>query len=810
MLSLFYMLLKKFIFPLLLFLCYASLQGQEYTQTIRGTITDKDSKIPIIGANVILLNNSPVVGTVSDVNGNFRISSVPVGRQDIRVTLLGYNTIEMPNILVTSAKEIVLEISLEEKVTAMDEVVVKAQVRKDRPINDMAIVSARSFTVEETEKYAGSRGDVARMASSYAGVSFANDQRNDIIIRGNSPMGLLWRMEDVDIPNPNHFAENGTTGGPVGMLNNNVLKNSDFFTGAFPAEYGNAFSGVFDLKMRNGNNEKHEYIFQCGFNGFELGGEGPFTSKHASSYLVNLRYSTLGVLDKMGVDFGTAGVPKYMDGTFKINVPFEKGQVTFFGIAGNSSIEMLSSRITDVKLYSRDDEDVYSKSGMAASGLSVNYFISKKTYVKCILSGLYESSSSQVDTLAVNRVPTRIADHNIDEYRTSISFILGTKYNSGLSSKAGITLDRMGYKLNTITFNDDSMRLIAILKDTKALNIGPTLLRSYFEASYKLTDNITINPGLQFMYFDLNSHKSLEPRFSISWMYAKNRKLNFGYGLHSRLHSLSTYYLGTYSLITVNMNGSPLLVPMYQETNKNLDFIRSHQFVIGHDWSIDRNLRLKVETYCQYLFDVPVESRSTYYSILNSGTEWGIGARDSLVNKGKGYNYGCEITFEKFLSKNYYFLITASLFESKYRGSDGVLRNTAFNGNYVFNFLSGYEYRINSSWSVAFDGKATCAGGKRYIPVLLKESVAANETKHDFNNAFKNKFSDFFKMDLKISFRFNGKSISQEWQLYMENITDHQNILDERFSRQDGQIVKTYQLGRFPGKFPMVTYRLNF
>jgi len=154
-------------------------------------------------------------------------------------------------------------------------------------------------------------------------VNSAKDQRNDIIIRGNSPSGLLWRLEDTDIPNPNHFAEGGTTGGPVGMLNNNLLVNSDFFTSAFPAEYGNALSGVFDLKMRNGNTDRHEFLFQSGFNGFELGAEGPFNKKHQSSYLANYRYSTLQLVDNI-IDFGTSGVPKYQDFSYKLNFPLKK------------------------------------------------------------------------------------------------------------------------------------------------------------------------------------------------------------------------------------------------------------------------------------------------------------------------------------------------------------------------------------------------------------------------------------------------------------------------------------------------------
>ena len=299
--------MPKIIFSLLFLVSISiiSKAQHEFKQTIRGHVIDKASKMALPGASVALLGTDQSVGSATDENGYFRIPNVPIGRQGLKITFLGYKPSTIENLIISSGKETVLEIELEESAVQMKTIIVEASTRKDEAVNKMTTVSARSFTVEETEKYAGSRGDVARMASNFAGVMGADDSRNDIVIRGNSPSGLLWRLDDVDIPNPNHFAENGTTGGPVCMLNNNLLMNSDFLTGAFPAEYGNALSGVFDLKMRNGNNEKHEFLFQSGFNGFELGAEGPISKDHKSSYLINARYSTLELVSKF-VDFGTA------------------------------------------------------------------------------------------------------------------------------------------------------------------------------------------------------------------------------------------------------------------------------------------------------------------------------------------------------------------------------------------------------------------------------------------------------------------------------------------------------------------------
>jgi len=225
----------------------------------------------LIGANVALSNSNPAKGTVTDINGYFEIKKVPIGRQSIEVSYVGYKSAFINNIYVYAGKESELTIKLEEKIEQFEEVVVKSMNRKDQPLNEMAQVSARSFSVEETERYAGSVGDPSRMAASYAGVLTLGTQINDIIIRGNSTTGLIYRLEGLKIPNPNHFGSLSSSGGTFSMINNNVLSNSDFYTGAFPAEFGNATSGVFDLKLRKGNNEKNEDLAQIGAGGFELG-----------------------------------------------------------------------------------------------------------------------------------------------------------------------------------------------------------------------------------------------------------------------------------------------------------------------------------------------------------------------------------------------------------------------------------------------------------------------------------------------------------------------------------------------------------
>ena len=767
----------------------------QQVQTIRGHITDKESKTPLPGANVVLLNTQPLIGTKTDSQGNFRLEKVAIGRQSVQVSFMGYKPALIQSIIVNSVKEVVLEVELEENVIVGSEITINASPRKNEPRNQMALVSARSFTVEETEKYAGSRGDVARMAMNYAGVSAANDQRNDIIIRGNSPSGLLWRLEDVDIPNPNHFAESGTTGGPVGMLNNNLLQNSDFFTGAFPAEYGNALSGVFDLNMRNGNNQKHEQLFQVGFNGFEAGAEGPFSKKHEASYLANFRYSTLELMDGI-VNLGTTGIPKYKDLSFKLSFPLKNGRISVFGLGGSSEIAILDSKKGNQQdMYSGEGQDLRNRSQMAASGISYTRFLNEHTWYKLTLSGIYQNGGTTIDTIDTNNHLHPNIDHNYAEFRTSLSGFVHRKFNSQLSIRSGFVIDRMGFDLLTKTYDNKYGTLRPVIDYSRGLGNGVTLIQPYAQATYRFSEKISMSPGIHFNYFDLNNAVSIEPRLAFSWKLAENQKLNLGYGLHSRTQTLSTYFLGT------QMPDGSL-----RETNKKLGLTKSNQFVLGYENSITENTRFKAEAYYQSLFDVPVETSKSSFSMLNSGANWGVNTEDSLVNRGSGRNYGLEFTLERFFSHNIYYLATLSLFESKYKGSDGIERNTAFNGNYVANALLGKEFTLNSKSALTVDFKVSYAGGKRYTPVNLAASQAAGITKYDNSKAFSLQFDPFLKADFKIGYRLNGRKVSQEWVFYVENFTNHTNVLMQSYSRSKNEVKNVNQLGFFP----MMQYRLHF
>ncbi len=770
-----------------------SIAAEDLTQTVSGTVYDATTLQPLVGANVVILDTDPLLGAGTDQQGEFRIPNVPVGRVTVKAMYIGYHPAFARNVLVHSGKETHLRIELEQKVIEMQEITVEA-LPKYEAINDMAITSARMFTVEETDKYAGSRGDVARMASNYAGVAFSNDSRNDIVIRGNSPAGLLWRLNGVDIPNPNHFAMEGTTGGPVGMLNNNTLQNSDFFTGAYPAEYGNALSGVFDLRLRNGNNDEYEFLGQTGFNGVELGAEGPISKEQGSSFLGNYRYSTLDVIDKLGIDFGAAGIPRYQDFSGKIAFPLKNGRIDWFALWGTSEIAILDSENEDQDFYSEEGQDLYNGSTIGAGGLSYTRFHNKNTSSRFTLSGTFQKTTTDIYKLKGDTKHHQIDDKYI-EYKASFDYVLSHRLNTRWSAENGLSVDRMGFDLDGEIYDFEENAFYKYFNNERNITKGPLFSQAYSSWQFKQTDDLIYTGGLNLSHFSLNDHMAIDPRIGVSYSLNQTQTLSLAYGKHSRLQWLSTYYFT-----------DVLVGTAAEETNLDLDFTKAHHLVLAYDHLFSQNLRLKIETYAQYLYDVPVRHIPSSYSILNTGSEFNISLYENLVNEGTGKNLGVEFTLERFYANGLYYLITTSLFDSKYKGMDGIERSTQFDTDFVSNFLLGKEFIFNERNTLFFDVKLAWAGGRPYTPIDLEASRAAGELKFDNRKAFSEQHPNYLKLDFKVGYRRSSGSVTQEWMIYIENLTDHKNVLTQTFDSVSGQTETIYQLG----VFPMMQYRIYF
>ena len=788
---------KLLILLLLLFL--AGLAPILYSQpilrsTIRGTVTDRSTQSPLAGATIILLNSDPLIGTTTDADGNFKLSNVPIGKRQLKVTYVGYSSFITDMLNVSSGKETMVVIPLEETMITGAEVEIKGDYRKYGAINKMAMVSVRSFTVDETSRFAGSYNDPARMAANYAGVTSGVDNRNDIIVRGNSPVGLQWQIDGMEIPNPNHFAAVGTTGGPVTILNNNLLTNSDFFTGAFPASYGNALSGVFDLRMRIGNNEKHEYWFGIGWNGLEFGSEGPFSKKSRASYLFSYRYSLLDVLSRTGIKLNV--VPYYQDLNFKITVPTKKaGVFTIEGIGGLSFIQLFDNRKKQSEWMFPDyGEDLSNGSNLGVIGITNQVFLDPSLRLKNQIYFVASEVYTKIDSFSnVASIPSPWAGERSSEKKLSYSFGLYKKFSVKNSLETGINADYF-----SMYFADSMMNKGKFVVNTDSRE---TLyfLKGYLQWQHRFSDLFRITTGLFGSRLFMNSTWAMEPRIGLEWLIDKGHILHFGAGMYSQMQPRVIYFI-----LTHLPDGST------RQTNRNLDFTRCWQVAMDYNYLLSEILHFKTELYYQHLYDVPVKRSIPSYALSNQGHEFFLDRQyaDSLVNLGKGDNYGVEFTFERFLYKNYYFLLTSSLFNSTYSGYDNTTRNSAFNVNYAFNAVGGYEFIMGKrKWGVmSFGLRATWAGGNPYIPFDVNATVATGEAVPDWQHAYQSRYPDYKRLSVRFGIKRNRPGYNLEFMLDLQYRTNYTNVYLQRIDPKTGEIRNFFKMGFFP----MATWRVQF
>ena len=801
----------------LIILLSGFVKGQNLTQTVRGTIIDADSKLPLFGV-VIQLSNDRSIGTVTDINGEFRLEKMQVGRISLLLSYLGYESKTISDIEVNSGKEKVLELSMQESLLKLKEVEIKAIKNKGEALNEMSLISTRSISAEETKRYAGGLDDPSKILSNYAGVTASQNGQNDIIVRGNSPKYVQWRLDGVEITNPTHFGDQNAVNGGVSALNNSLLGTSDFSTGAFTPEYGDVLSGVYDVKFRTGNNEKHETSIGVGIQGTDLTLEGPFKKGYGGSYLINYRYSTISLLNKLHA-IKVDGDLNYQDGAFKIVLPTKKmGVFSMFGLAGLSDASMSDVRADMISTpnngtISAELTEDYDKSNYLSNyGINHTMPLSDKSFLKTTLSYSNEGISEDIFKIKTTKLYddqggflTDSIGGRIQDYKSRIknsAYRAAVTYNNKLDAKntlqVGAKYALLGYDNALSRMPNNSNELFTVADFTENINT----ISSFVSWKHRLKENLTIVAGVHNMNVLYNNKSTVEPRLQLDWKINSSSDLNAGYGKHSTMESVHNYFTKV-----KQADGSVL------EPNKNLGLLKADHFVLGYEKRFGENIRLKAEAYYQSLYNLPVENLNTSsYATINEGIEFNY---VDLVNKGTGKNYGIELTLERFFNKSYYYLINASLYNSKYKAMDGVERNTQYNGNYLVNVLIGKEFanrgkKKNQTLNV--NAKVFFGGGKRYIPLLRDANGnlavdPANNKFWDNEKAYEKKFEDIYQVNISASYKWNKQKVTHELFLTINNITDANGKLSEYYDEKvPGNVGNVRQFGMFPN----LMYRLYF
>ena len=764
---------------------------QELTQVVRGQVVDAESQTPLAFTSIAVITTDPALGIITDDKGYFRLEEVPIGRHDIKVSFVGYATQIIPELMVSTGKEIVLSIKMKEEISELKEVVVKANTQKDKPLNSMSTVSARTFSVEEARRYAGGWDDPGRLVASFAGVTSDNIRDNTIIIRGNSPKGLLWRLEGIEIPNPNHFANLSTFGGGgISALSALVVGNSDFFTGAFPAEYGNAVSGVFDIKLRAGNNEKHEHAVQLGILGLDISSEGPLGKDSRASYLFNYRYSTFGLIKSVFPEEVKDFMPVYQDLCFKINMPTKKsGVFSIWGLASDDSDDFKAEQDSSLWEMVDDRMDGILTQRVGGLGLNHRYIFQKNAYLNTsiALTGDYMKYEGGILGYDLNRYENEYMD--VHNYKYTFTSVYNRKFSAKHANRTGIIVDNMHY--NTILKHAPvyDRRLISVADERDASN----MVQVFSQSKFSITKRFRLNAGLRGNYFDLNNALVIEPRLGLTYDIGKAQSVSLAYGKHSRLEPLTLYFARVDDGFSIT------------QPNKDLKVSKAHHLVFAYDVSLNPNLRLKIEPYTQFLFDVPVIPDSNF-SVLNMEADWYF--NEELINTGTGRNMGIDFTLERFLQDGYYYLFTASLFDSKYKGDDGIEHNTRFNTQYVINLLYGKEWTVGKQNNkiLGVNARVNFFGGKRATPVNDIESDLAQDVVYDYSQLYKDKEPDKFHFSATINYRINKKHHSSIWSLQIINLL----LAKENYGLYYNYKTKQVERWEFAVPAPNISYKIEF
>ncbi len=762
--------MNKFIILLTLFTSSVSLSAQQQG-TIRGVVKDNVTQAAVGNATVTVVGTE--FNTISNEAGEFEFKGVPVGRLELSITSVGFRPQLVKELLLGSNKTLVLDIFLESQTEDLSEVVVTAA----SPNLSGAKNSIQSITVEQVLRFPASFFDPARLAFSFPGVANTNDQANGMSIRGNNPRGLQWRLEGMEIVNPNHLANAGTfsdqatsNAGGVNMISAQMLGNMNFLTGAFPAEYGNAISGVMDMRLRKGNSTEYEHTAQVGLLGIDLATEGPLSKKNGSSYLLNYRYSFTGLLALGGLTFGGEDI-RFQDLSLNLSFPNEKlGDFTIFGMGGLNSNEFTFEDEDGLGPQFEKDISTINYSGkMGVAGVTHSKRINSGLLWKnaLVFSGSRTSREQFIDPASVLFLPYQ---NEITKTRKlSFSSIFTNRVSSNSSLKAGLYITRTSDSLSSLQSD--------LFQDMSSWIVQP-----FAQYNASLGSKAYLTVGLHYLNYSLNNTSSIEPRANLGFELSSKSEINLSYGRHSQLFS-SLLYAG----------------------NDELKPTLSDHYVLGYDLKLQKSASISAELYYQSLSNDLGNSALSHLSGVNLTDYINLDIR-SLNNDGKSRNYGIELNYNKYLDNGFFALINTTLYKSEYMASDGEYYESRYSGNHIVNLTIGKEWSISKDRILGLNTRIVWMGGFRSYQINEQASVLQQRTVFNYNIGLTDKRADYFRPDLRIYLKRSKAKLNRMWSIDIQNVANYQNESFDYYDAFQGKVITKYQLGLIP----MLNYRWEF
>lgn len=849
--------MKNLLTLLLLAVCSGTL-----AQTLRGRITDAATGEELIGATVRIVENK--VGTTTDMDGCYAFEHLATGRYTVEVSYVGYQPAVKKEVLVSGKKEVIVDMGMEAQASSLSEFVVSPRISKEATINTQAVVGGHMLSVEEASRYAGAFEDPARLVTAFSGVA-SSVTDNGISIHGSAPNAMTWHLEGIEIQSPNHFADAYGSGvSIVSALNSKVLSNSDFFVGGLTSEYTNSLGGVMDMRMRVGNNQKHEHSVQLGTMGAEVFSEGPLSKNHKASYILNYRYALTSIARQTGLLKLDGDQYDFHDFNLKINMPTRKAgtfSVWALGMGDRTWCDWQSSTTNEVH-YFTDLQNLEVKQKMLLAGLSHRKSIGKSVYLNSTVA--YSASWNNVherygysinadgevlpggynkdDVLAGTVIPdfhlwTPHYDYtqqggylNEDnEYGRLRQMKQQLVLNSQLKKTSRVGVTQLGVNY-THHFFDVNLRgswgqSVYTKMDPDAGSLykakdNTGLVSAYLSQSFLLSPFFTLNAGVTGQLFTLNGKGSIEPRAGLQWRPNKRNTFGLGYSLQSKMESIDTYF--------------------YQEggknVNKDLGLGKSHHLIASYTYRINDNMALKAETFLQHLYHLACADwkadgydpddvefyayNPTFFPSTNYDSYY---VAQRLCNEGKGRIYGLDLSLEQYMVHGFYWSVNGSVYKSELKAQGTDWFDSHFNRSYTAKAIMGKEWFMGKSKRNVLNvsAKYSIQGGKRYTPAheahiqqLAYEGIP--EAAHDygtvnlggmsFEKTNTQRHSPQHIVDFSLNLRLNRTHVSHVIACDILNLLNVEDPMYEMYNFHTGRADHYRAMIAFPN----IYYRVEF
>lgn len=742
---------------LVFFICiisFNSVYPQSFTGILKGKVTDALTNLPLPEVNIMVKDTH--FGTITDSSGEFLIKKLPPGRYQLIASAIGYNSISYNQIVFNSSSPAIINFKLNQAVILFPEVKINSRVSKIDPFEN---ISSNTFSQKEIKNIPGSFGDVIRTISSLPGIARTDPFRNDLIVRGGGPSENLFLLDDIPVPNINHYGNQGSTGGPVSFVDIDFVNSVFFSSGGFSAQYGDKLSSVTNINFRDGNTERLHEKALVSLSGFGLSAEGPISKN--SNFIISARRSYLDAAFKMS---GFTFTPEYYDFFSKINYKLEN----------NSSISfMFIAAYDNVKFFKRS-LNLLNDNPRAIGSQQSNY-IGGISYKAINHSSLLKVSLSR-NFIHYETIPNHFFDNKSFEAENIIKgdyFLQLSKADEisvGVTGKVIELNSQINLKDFTTTFSNK------LFLDSTQINRNFYKADFYTQYTHLFNNGASLSLGIRYDYFNpIKDDYTISPRFSFTIPVLDNVKLNFSTGIY--------YQTPSYIWLAGN------------SINYHLKSLRSDHYIMGIDYNFNENSKINIEAFYKYYRDYPTSVLRPYLVLSNTGAGFsgvddnfeGFGL-EPLVSKGRGRSKGISLQLENHYSAYFvYFLFNITYCNTYYRGLDGISRTGSYDQEWNVNFLTGYKF--TELWKVNL--KFNYSTGRPYTPY---NEYGIQEISRYNSSRFKPQHS----LDLRISKDWIFSSWKISSYLDLKNLYNKKNISFIRWDSKNKKIADDPILGIIP------------